>query len=192
MSPWSHLLSSPPGPRHISHLPFSLLSNSSSLLYLFVVYTYVQVSIISKKNLKKPRIFNFISLFSYCPFFLPNFPKEGSALTYSPSSSSFAQFIALWLLPPFSADIDCILGIHNLHVAKFKGYFLALTSLEIFAAFDAVDRFFLLESLSSFGFLPWHYSLLILLLLSVSSQLSSWPYSPLWAPQMLAFPEFSP
>lgn len=59
------------------------------------------------------------------------------------------------------------------------------------SAFDAVDHVFLLES-----FLPWISSTTLLspdrLLLSVSSQLSSWPSFPLLACQMLAFPEFSP
>ena len=83
------------------------------------------------------------------------------------------------------------MGIHDLHVAKLKGYIFALTLLEIFVAFDAVDHVFLLES-----FLPWISSMTLLspdrLLLSVSSHLSSSPSFPLLACQMLAFPEFNP
>lgn len=54
----------------------------------------------------------------------------------------------------FSADTDHIMGIQAFNIAKFNGYFFALNLMEIFAAFDAVDYLFLLESLSSLGFLP--------------------------------------
>lgn len=112
---------------------------------------FKSLSSLNKKKTKPESLTSYHSLATVYPSF--QFLKT-EVCTYSISSFSFVQFTALWLLPLFSADTDHIMGIQAFGIAKFNGYFFALNLLEIFAAFDAVDHLFLLESLSSLGFLP--------------------------------------
>lgn len=134
------------------------------------MYTHVQVSAILKKKEDKPE-----SLTSY----------HFSATVYSFFQISQKVVLHLLILPPhlhlldslhcdfclhFLADAEHIMGVHDLHITKFKGYVFAWTLLEISAAFDAVDHFFLLENLSSLDF--FHDVLSPDSLLTVSAQFS--------------------
>lgn len=186
MSPWCHLLSLASS-HSISHFFFT---SEVHLLYwyLFVVCTHVQAYhlIFLKRQPESLTLYQFSAVYSFFQI------SWKGVLLLLISSSSFQWLNSLHCSFHLLFQLIQIVswGSMTSMLPYSKDTFFPLTLLEIFAAFNAVGHFFLLESLSSCGFLPWHHSLLILL--TVCSRLSSEPSIPLLAPQMLASPEFSP
>lgn len=138
------------------------------------------------------RIFNCVSLSSYCWSFLLNCSKGGSALTYSTSVFPFAP---LCIMASFSVFCSHCWSQHGFpwppchQIQRILFFCLDLTAnlCCIWCCWPLLFPWkFFFPWISSMTTLSWFSSY------SVSSQLSSWPSFPLLAPQMQEFPEFSP